>query len=132
MIYLAYINRERAADLTVDPGFGSRVYAWRMYEVAHDPTSLCCWLASQTPVSELRQLFMLPRLYVSSIVNMVESVFEQPGIYGQCVFSAGRLVRARPVRVPVVRNLAGPFADAAVQRDVVDLSIVPDTPANSP
>lgn len=129
MIYLAYIARDRAADLTVDPAFGAAVYAWRMYEVAHEPATLACWLASRTAAAELRAAFMLPRLYASSIVSLVESVLEQPGMYGPCIFSAGRLVRARPPRPPAPRDLLGAFN--AVAPDVVDLTIVPDTPSNS-
>lgn len=131
MIYLAYISRDRAADLTVDPSFGAAVYAWRMYELPHEPGQLACWLASQTAAAELRAAFMLPRLYASSVVNMVESVLEQAGLYGPCIFSAGRLVRQRPPRAPVARNLLAPFEAAAAQQQVIDLSIEPETPCNS-
>lgn len=138
MIYLAYIARDRAADLTVDASFGAAVHAWRMFEVAHEPGTLACWLASTRNAADLRASFALPRLYASSVVAMVESVFEQPGLYGPCVFSAGRLVRARVARpaprdlLPAFNAVAEPAAPAlpAVPA-VVDLTIVPDTPCNS-
>lgn len=138
-VTLCTISRQRMADLHCDREWERFTQAYRAYELPASPDELLLYTQSAMPIDLLRVRFFLPRLQMTSMDRMMAALLDRPGMIGECVFMGGFFTRAlrRPAADLIdqfeavadqLQHQPPPAPPASPVRDVVDLTLEPDTP----